>query len=253
MRNKKQSKLGELLKFDQYVLAHGSAPGDSAMNMIQLRLFEDNSRFQCLVGVDEVGRGCLAGPVMAAAVCYDLDNFTDFQREVLSPLDDSKKLAEKRRQSLSSIIRSNSEFAIGHVSNLDIDRYNILNASMMAMEKAVIRLVLQLERRGIDKSKIIVLVDGKNPLPELDKNLKLKQIPVTRGDSVSASIASASIVAKVTRDRLMARYNRNFPAYFWTKNKGYPSKSHVEALLAVGPSPLHRSTFNWQPHREARA
>ena len=176
MRNKKQSKLGELLKFDRYVLAHGSAPGDSAMNMIQLRLFEDNNRFQCLVGVDEVGRGCLAGPVMAAAVCYDLDNFTDFQLEVLSPLDDSKKLAEKRRQSLSSIIRSNSEFAIGHVSNLDIDRYNILNASMMAMEKAVIRLVLQLERRGIDKSKIIVLVDGKNPLPELDKNLKLKHL-----------------------------------------------------------------------------
>lgn len=246
MGNKKQSKLGELLAFDQYVLTNGSAPGGSDINMIQLRLFEESSRFHYLIGVDEVGRGCLAGPVMAAAVCYDLDNLTDFQRGALAPLDDSKKLSEKRRQSLSSIIRSSSEFAIGHVSNLDIDRYNILNASMMAMEKAVLKLVLRLERRGIEKSRIIVLVDGKNPLPELDRNQKLKQLPVTRGDSVSATIASASIVAKVTRDSLMARYNRNFPAYFWTRNKGYPSKSHVEALLAVGPSPLHRTTFNWQ-------
>ncbi|MBI1270755.1 ribonuclease HII [bacterium] len=214
--------------------------------MVQLRLFEESSRFQYLIGVDEVGRGCLAGPVMAAAVCYDLDNFTDFQKDALAPLDDSKKLSGKRRQSLSTIIRSSSEFAIGHVSNLDIDRYNILNASMMAMEEAVLKLLLRLERRGIERSRIIVLVDGKNPLPELDRNQKLKQLPVTRGDSASATIASASIVAKVTRDRLMARYNRNFPAYFWTSNKGYPSKSHVEALLAVGPSPLHRTTFNWQ-------
>lgn len=246
MRNSKKSKLGELLAFDQYVLANGSAPGGSDINMIQLRLFEESSRFQYLIGVDEVGRGCLAGPVMAAAVCYDLDSFTIFQQDALASLDDSKKLSEKRRQSLSTIIRSCSEFAIGHVSNLDIDRYNILNASMMAMERAVIKLVLKLERRGIERSKIIVLVDGKNPLPELDKNPKLKQLPITRGDGVSATIASASIVAKVTRDRLMARYNRDFPAYLWTRNKGYPSKSHVEALLAVGPSPLHRSTFNWR-------
>lgn len=238
---KRISKLPELLKYDLHCLEHGTIP--VAQEMVQLKFFE--RRFERVIGVDEVGRGCLAGPVMAAAVSYDLNKLTSDQETSLSGLNDSKKITAKSRERLSGIIRATADFAVGHVSNQDVDRFNILNASMIAMEKAVLRLVRKLENENIDQSAILILVDGKKPLPAVE----LAQLPITKGDGKSASIASASIIAKVTRDKLMTRYNRRYPDYAWTQNKGYPSASHVEALEKWGPSPLHRQTFNWQRKR----
>ena len=233
----KQSKLDGLLEFDLFALEYGHAP--LPQNMIQLSFFA--KRFEWIIGVDEVGRGCLAGPVMASAVSFNLKELTDFDREQLYELDDSKKLSEKQRLRLSGSIRNAAQFAIGHVSNEEIDRFNILNASMLAMEKSVHRLISKMESSGIEKDKILVLVDGKQPLPQL----KVSQIAVSKGDLKSASIASASILAKVTRDKLMLRYNKRYPHYFWSRNKGYPSRLHVEALNKLGPSPMHRLSFSW--------
>lgn len=233
----KQSKLSTLLEFDLYALNHGVKQMNERMN--QLTFFDRN--YERIIGVDEVGRGCLAGPVMASAVSYDLNLIEENMPPELLKLDDSKKISPGLRIKLSEFIRANSSFAIGHVCNQEVDRLNILNASMIAMEKAVNRLVTKLEKDGIRKDKILVLVDGKKPIPALT----LSQIPITKGDDKSASIASASIVAKVTRDKLMMRYARNFPDYLWNQNKGYPSRPHKEALKKIGPSPLHRMSFSW--------
>ncbi len=238
---KRTSKLPQLLEYDLHCLEFGSLPVEQSM--VQLTFFERS--FDRVIGVDEVGRGCLAGPVMAAAASYNLKDLTEEQLAGLSRLNDSKLITEKSRERLSDIIRATADFAIGHVSNGDVDRFNILNASMIAMEKAVERLVNRLTREGIEPSRILILVDGKKPLPAVE----YAQLPITKGDGKSASIASASIIAKVTRDKLMARYNRSYPNYYWNQNKGYPSASHVQALEKWGPTPLHRQSFNWQRKR----
>lgn len=234
---KRKSKLAKLLDFDLFAMKNGSP--QIAKDMIQLTFFE--KEYECVIGVDEVGRGCLAGPVMASAVSYRLKELSEIEKTQLKELDDSKRLSEKQRSRLSDAIRSSAQFAIGHVSNEDIDKFNILNASMLAMEKAVHRLILKLESDGIKREKMLVLVDGKQPMP----GIKIAQLPVSKGDLKSASIASASILAKVTRDKLMQRYYKKYPNYFWNKNKGYPSRVHVDALKKLGPSPMHRLSFSW--------
>lgn len=238
---KKASKLHKLLNFDLHTLKYGSRPIETSM--IQLSFLD--RAFVRVIGVDEVGRGCLAGPVMASAVSFDLENLDGQELLCLDAIDDSKVLGTKTRERLSSCIRSASVFAFGHVSNEEVDKYNILNASLMSMRKAVLRLLNKLEDSGIDRQHILVLVDGKMPIPDLP----ISQLPVSKGDSQSISIASASIIAKVTRDKLMTRYNCIYPDYLWSQNKGYPSKSHVLALKQIGPSPLHRASFNWQEIR----
>jgi ribonuclease HII len=180
--------------------------------------------FTTLAGVDEVGRGPLAGPVVAACVVLSQDFF-------LPGVDDSKKLTPKKREALfGQILESAHEVGIGIVGQKTIDRVNILNASLKAMWKAVNQLKTQPE---------FILVDGNQRIP----NLPLPQMPVVKGDSQSLSIAAASIVAKVTRDRIMLKYHRKYPEFCFADHKGYATKVHIEALKAFGPCRIHRKSF----------
>jgi len=173
-------------------------------------------------GIDEVGRGPWAGPVMAAAVILDPDNIPD-------GLNDSKKLSRKRRESLYPQIIETARIGIGTASVEEIDRHNILQATFIAMRRAVADLP-----RPPDHA----LVDG-NRLPELD----CPASPVVKGDNISLSIAAASIIAKVERDFLMEDLSKIYPEYGWESNAGYGTRHHAQALSLVGPSRFHRLSF----------
>ncbi|WP_432822763.1 ribonuclease HII [Trichloromonas sp.] len=188
--------------------------------------FEGQARrkgFLRVAGVDEAGRGPLAGPVVAAAVILP-ETFE------LPGLTDSKKLAAAKRDRLYYQIRSQAAaIGVGIVSAEEIDRINILQATLRAMSLAVQRLKLPAD---------FVLVDGITPIP-----LPLAQQTLKKGDSRSLSVAAASIIAKVLRDRLMLAYDRRYPGYGLAKHKGYGSAEHMAAIARLGPSPLHRKTF----------
>ncbi len=174
-------------------------------------------------GVDEAGRGPLAGPVCAAAVILNPD-------ELIEGLDDSKKLSEKKRESLFGVIQQKSlAWGIGWASPQEIDKVNILNATFLAMQRAV---------KQMDCTPDIVLVDGNR-----DPGLGLETQCIVGGDGKSASIAAASILAKVSRDRLMAELSEQYPQYRLEVHKGYPTRMHRELLLKYGPSPVHRKSF----------
>ncbi|MEN8140138.1 MAG: ribonuclease HII [Thermodesulfobacteriota bacterium] len=178
-----------------------------------------------VAGVDEAGRGPLAGPVVAGAVILpaDID---------LTPFRDSKKMTAKARERVFELI---CELAIphgvGYASPAEIDEINILQASLLAMARAVADLA--------PLSPGALLVDGKFTIPEL----QIHQEALIKGEDRSASIAAASIVAKVTRDRLMARLDREYPQYGLARHKGYPTKAHKAAIAEHGPSPIHRLSF----------
>ena len=174
-----------------------------------------------VVGVDEVGRGPLAGPVTAAAVRLDPENIPD-------GLADSKTLTEVRRERLCAQIMEIAHVSIAHASVEEIDAMNILRASHLAMERAVAALPAD-----------YALVDG-NLLP---KGLAIPAEAVVKGDAKSLSIAAASICAKVTRDRLMVDLAQQYPGYGWEVNAGYPTKFHLDALLNLGVTPFHRRSF----------
>lgn len=176
----------------------------------------------CVVGVDEVGRGPLAGPVTAAAVWLDPGNIPE-------GLNDSKKLSEKRRRVLAAQIMEVAQVSLVHVSVEEIDRINILQATMQAMGRAVARLPLQPDH---------VLVDG-NRLPEGIGSAE----PVVKGDARSLSIAAASIVAKVARDALMVDLAQQHDGYGWESNAGYGTSVHLRALQELGITQHHRRTF----------
>jgi ribonuclease HII len=176
-----------------------------------------------LAGVDEAGRGPLAGPVVAAAVIFD-------KKTNIKGMNDSKQLSEKQRAELySKIISSALTYSVSIVQHEVIDEINILNATMLAMKQAV---------EDLNTKPDLVLVDG-NRTFQSDSPV----IPIVKGDSKSFSIAAASILAKVTRDRLMKKLAVQYPIYLWEQNKGYPTKQHREIILKVGPSPLHRKSF----------
>jgi ribonuclease HII len=176
-----------------------------------------------LAGVDEAGRGPLAGPVVAAAVIFN-------KNTNIEGVNDSKQLSEKQREELySKIISSSLAYSVSIVQHDVIDEINILNATMLAMKQAV---------EGLKIRPDLVLVDG-NRIFEFD----LPVLPIIKGDAKSFSIAAASIVAKVTRDRLMKNLSLQYPLYLWEQNKGYPTKQHREIILKFGPSPLHRKSF----------
>ena len=176
-----------------------------------------------LAGVDEVGRGPLAGPVVAAAVILDPGSPID-------GLKDSKKLGVARREALDEAIRVRAvAWALGVCSPLEIDRLNILQASLLAMQRAVEALAVRPE---------LALVDG-NRCPRL----VMPAHPVIRGDSLVPAISAASIIAKVYRDRLMAELDGDHPGYGLAAHKGYPTPVHLAALERLGPSPCHRASF----------
>ena len=181
------------------------------------------SALSCICGIDEVGRGPLAGPVVAGAVILPVDC------DILY-LNDSKQLTEKKREELYDVIMEKALAAeVGFVSPKRIDEINILNATYEAMRKAIEKL---------------------NPRPDILLNdavtipgITIKQVPIIKGDAKSISIAAASIIAKVTRDRLMVKYDAVYPEYGFAANKGYGAKAHMDALRRLGPTPIHRRSF----------
>ena len=179
---------------------------------------------QVLVGIDEVGRGPLAGPVVASAVILPRDC------ELLG-VKDSKKLSEEKREILYDQIMQQALYVgIGIVEAPEIDEINILQATFKAMRQAV---------AGLNRAYDTILVDGDKTIPQLT----CVQQAIVKGDNKSASIAAASIIAKVTRDRMMKEYAKTYPMYDWESNKGYGSTKHYEGIRQCGITPLHRKTF----------
>lgn len=183
--------------------------------------FAAGARF--VAGVDEVGRGPLAGPVSAAAVILDVTRIPE-------GLNDSKQLSAKRRAELAVQIMESADWCVAHASVEEVDRLNILQASHLAMCRAV---------QGLRQRPCLALVDG-NRLP---RDLPLPGQAVIKGDARSLSIAAASIIAKLLRDRIMVDLAQQHPGYGWEVNAGYPTKQHRQALLDLGVTPHHRRSF----------
>ncbi len=187
----------------------------------------DNSflkrRIKYIAGADEVGRGPLAGPVVAASVIFLPDVY-------IEGVNDSKQLTEDEREELAPLIVEKSlACSVAAVSHFQIDKINILQASLLAMSISVSRLKTKPH---------LILVDGNKTFSS-----SIPAIPIIKGDSQSFAIAAASILAKVARDRVMKRMCPRFPQYLWSKNKGYATHEHIEAIKAFGPSLFHRRTF----------
>ena len=182
-----------------------------------------------IIGVDEVGRGCLAGPVFAAAVILPEDFEKRFKREKIT---DSKLVSEPRRSELSKLILDHAQVGIGFASVGEIDRINILQASFLAMRRAI-------ENLGAISGH--VLVDGNQRISQMSESFD--QTTVIKGDLRALPISCASIVAKVARDELMIRLAEKFPVYGFERHKGYSSEFHMQAIQAHGPCVHHRSTF----------
>ncbi len=189
--------------------------------------FEDQARsegFLYIAGVDEVGRGCLAGPVVAAACILDRE------KSVPEGLNDSKKLTTKRRAEIAEELRHSAvAFAVGVVEADEIDRINILEATKLAMVKSINALKPAADHLLIDALQL--------------KQSSLPQKAIIKGDAISYSIAAASVIAKTYRDDLMCRYDSEYPQYGFAGHKGYGAAVHLEALRRHGPCPLHRLTF----------
>jgi len=179
--------------------------------------------YKLIAGCDEVGRGPLAGPVVAAAVILD-------DTVIISGLNDSKKLSEKKREALNIEIKKKAiAYAIVYIFEDEIDRINIYQASKKAMIEAIKKLAIQPD---------FILSDAMK-LPELD----IPFLSIIKGDTLSASIAAASIIAKVERDRYMVELGAKYPEYGFEQNKGYPTKQHLQALSTKGVLPVHRKTY----------
>lgn len=179
--------------------------------------------YAVIAGTDEAGRGPLAGPVCAAAVILPKDL-------VIEGLNDSKKLSEKKREKLYDVIIEKAiSYGIAFASHEEIDEINILNASQLAMRRAVAMLT---------PTPDLVLVDG-----NIARDFPMDALPIVKGDALSMSIAAASILAKVTRDRYCEEMDKAYPEYHFTAHKGYPTKEHMDLVRTLGPCPLHRKTF----------
>ena len=191
-------------------------------------MYKNLSNLEYEVGCDEAGRGCLSGPVIAAAVILG----NDFENDIIN---DSKQLSEKKRISLRKFIEDNAKFwAVGIVWPNEIDEINILNASFLAMHRAIDQL---------DCPKELIVVDG-------NRFNKYHDIPhecIVKGDSKYMNIAAASILAKTYRDEYMEKIHLEFPMYNWKKNKGYPTKEHRAAIKEFGATQYHRMTFKLLP------
>ncbi|WP_457552413.1 ribonuclease HII [Desulfobacula sp.] len=188
--------------------------------------FEHNAKnqgYKTIAGVDEAGRGPLAGPVVSAAVILPHDF-------VCIGINDSKKLSEKKRDAFFPIIKEQAiAVSTGIASHNEIDQINILQASLLSMKRAVENLSIMPD---------FILIDGK-----FNIDMDIDQAPLIKGDAKSISIAAASIIAKVTRDTMMKELHKTYPWYNFIQHKGYPTKAHKEAILKHGPCPVHRLTF----------
>ena len=183
-----------------------------------------NSGFSCICGVDEAGRGPLAGPVCAAAVILP-------EGAVIAGLDDSKKLTEKKRERLYDIIKETAvDYSVAYGTLEEIETVNILEATYLAMNRAI---------EGLNVKPDFALIDG-NRAP---RGIKIPCETIVKGDSKSMSVAAASVLAKVTRDRLMLEYDKKYPEYNFKKHKGYGTKEHTELIKQYGPCEIHRLSF----------
>ncbi len=201
--------------------------------MSELHIFDkeyEKESGKIVVGVDEAGRGPLAGPVVASAVIIPT------YIEEFSKINDSKKITEKQRDKIYDLIMEHCVVGIGESSVEEIDEINILNATFLAMRRALEDLN---KKNKITKDANIILVDGNHKIREY----KGDQQEVIKGDAKSLSIAAASIVAKVTRDRIMIEMNNEYPQYMLNKHKGYGTKLHREIIIEQGPSKIHRKSF----------
>lgn len=179
--------------------------------------------YKAVCGVDEAGRGPLAGPVCAAAVILP-------EGVIIDGVNDSKKISEKKRESLFDVIREQAlSYSIAYATVDEIEEINILNATMLAMRRAI---------DGLDIKADYAMIDG-NKIPPIDIDAEC----IVKGDAKSMSIACASILAKVSRDRLLYKYAEEYPMYGFDKHKGYGTKVHREAILKYGPCPYHRKSF----------
>ncbi len=179
--------------------------------------------YSIICGCDEAGRGPLAGPVVAAACVLA-------QGLVIEGLNDSKKLSEKKREALFDIIKKEAvAYSIASASVEEIGEINILNASMLAMKRAI---------EGLSVKADLALIDG-----NIARGFDIPAVPIVKGDAKSPSIAAASILAKVTRDRLLCEYDKQYPEYGFSKHKGYGTKLHIEAIKQHGVLPIHRRDF----------
>ena len=193
------------------------------MNWIEYEQNAELKGYKAICGVDEAGRGPLAGPVCAAAVILPLDTVVD-------GVNDSKKLTEKKREALFDVIKETAvSYCIAYASVEEIESINILNATMLAMKRAV---------EGLDVKADYAMIDG-NKMPPLD----IDGETIVKGDAKSMSIACASILAKVSRDRLLYEYAKEYPQYHFDKHKGYGTAAHREAIIKYGPCPYHRMSF----------
>lgn len=188
--------------------------------------YEINARekgYTVIAGTDEAGRGPLAGPVFAAAVILP-------EGLIIEGLNDSKKISEKKREKLYDVILEKAiSYGIASATHEEIDEINILNASQLAMRRAVAMLTPQPD---------LVLIDG-----NISRDFLMDTMPIVKGDSLSMSIAAASILAKVARDRYCIQMDEQYPDYHFAAHKGYPTKEHMDLVRKLGPCPLHRKTF----------
>ena len=192
-------------------------------------------RNKIVFGVDEAGRGCLAAPVIAAAVAMINWRKFVFKFGKIREIKDSKKLSAKKREEIFKILKNCSfiEWGLGRVSEKKIDKINILEATKLAMVKAVRNLA-----KKIKKKPNLLLIDGNFKIP-----IKIKQKTIIKGDEKIPIIKLASIIAKVKRDKIMEKYHLKYPQYGFSKHKGYPTKHHFKMLKRYGPCKIHRKTF----------
>jgi ribonuclease HII len=189
-----------------------------------------------IVGVDEVGRGCLAGPVFAACFVMDFDLLRKVPKKTRTLIRDSKQLSPDQRTEISEVLQDLGDYAVGSSSSQEIDVLGIVPATFLAMKRAL---------KAWGGTFDVMLIDGTHPIPDFDT----WQLPIVRGDGLCFSIAAASIMAKVQRDAFMQKMSAQYPDYGFESNVGYGTRLHMEAIKSQGVCPLHRKSF--APIREA--
>lgn len=216
-------KLPQLLAFDAEIIKEVSASINKPI---------------ALIGVDEVGRGSMIGPVTAAAACLPESVLTG-DLNALTDLNDSKQIPETKREALAEWLQENTLTCVAHAEKKEVDSLNVHHASLLALFRAYSRLIEGNPDYFKDKTPF-VLIDGRANITEIDSN---RQRTVIKGDGKSAVIAAASVVAKTVRDNLIRQYAVDYPGYGWDTNMGYPTPPHKRALAELGPTPLHRCNY----------